>query len=140
MATLNPYLNFNGNAEDAFNHYKSVFGNEFNNLQRYKDMPFDSPEKEDGNRILHISLPIGKDSFLLGSDCPSSYPPAKFGDNCWISVNANSEAHAKSIFNGLSEGGKINMPLEKTFWADLFGMCVDKFGVGWMINFDAKTV
>lgn len=136
MATLNPYLNFNGNAEEAFNYYRSVFGNEFNNFQRFSDIPGGKPEGEDGRRILHVSLPVGNDSFLLGSDCPSNYPPVKFGDNCWISINAETAERAKNIFNGLSSGGKINMPLEKTFWAELFGMCVDKFGVGWMINYN----
>lgn len=138
MAQISPYINFNGNCEAAFNHYKSVFGGEFEYIGRFGEMPpGEKPlPEEEKNQIMHISLPISNGISLLGSDCPSSYGSMKFGDNVSISINAENAEEAKRLFDGLSAGGIIKMPLEKTFWAALFGMFEDKFGIHWMVNYD----
>ena len=137
MAAINPYLNFNGNAEQAFTHYKSVFGGEFAMVMRFKDVK-DNPQIDpsEAEKLMHIALPINQNSVLMGSDVPSHYPPVSFGSNFSISVSAGSEAETDKLFAGLSEGGKILMPLEKTFWGAYFGMCMDQFGVSWMVSFD----
>lgn len=138
MLTVNPYLNFNGNCEEAFTLYKSVLGGEFPSLARYREMPSEHPMSEsDGNKIMHISLQISNETTLMGSDCNEAFGPiATFGDNISISVNTDSEEEALRIFNGLSEGGIVKMPMEKTFWGAYFGMFIDKFGIHWMINYD----
>lgn len=138
MPTLNPYLTFDGNCEEAFNFYKSVFGGEFPYLGRFKDMPSKDPipdsEKE---KIMHVSLPISKECILMGSDSSAAFGKATvIGNNISLSVNAGSKAEADKLFNGLSGGGKITMPLNDTFWGAYFGMLTDKFGIHWMVNFD----
>jgi PhnB protein len=137
MPALNPYLNFNGNTEEAFNFYKSVFGGEFATIMRFKDNPPDykMPENE-SNKIMHIALPIGKGNVLMGSDVPDAYPKAIPGSNFSISMSADSEDEAKKLFDGLSPGGRVLMPLDKSFWGALFGMVTDKYGVSWMISYD----
>ena len=138
MATLNIYLNFNGNAEEAFNFYKSVFGGEFAFLQSMKDTPEAGKISEgDKDKIMHVSLPIGG-NILMGSDVLDSMPTAKFGTNSSISISPESEEEARKLFDGLSAGGQIGMPLEKMFWGALFGFFTDKFGVQWMVNYDIK--
>lgn len=141
MASVNVYLNFNGNCEEAFNFYKSVFGGEFPYLGRFKDMP----PSEDGikmpaeheNRIMHVSLPISKETMLMGSDTGGEWAPHfKQGNNFSISINADSKEEADRLFNGLSEGGKVTMPLNNTFWGDYFGMLEDKFGINWMMSYN----
>ncbi|MEO5571850.1 MAG: VOC family protein [Bacteroidia bacterium] len=138
MAQVNPYLIFNGNCEAAFNFYKTVFGGEFPYMGRFKEMP-PTPGKEvapeDAEKIMHVSLPISKETVLMGSDSTVESRVA-MGQNISISVNTESEEEAHKIFNGLSAGGKIIMPLEKTFWGALFGMFTDKFGINWMVNYD----
>ena len=139
MASINPYLNFDGNTEEVFQFYKTVFGGEFLIVQRFKDIPSDVPSPEaEGNRIMHISLPIGKGNTLMGSDRPSSFGPGTRGDNFYISVQADSEEEARRIFQALSESGKITMPLENAFWGALFGMLTDKYGIQWMVNYDQR--
>jgi PhnB protein len=138
MAAVNPYLMFNGNCEQAFLFYKSVFGGEFPYIGKYKDAPAEEGEvlsEEALNRIMHVSLPIGN-TILMGSDSHPRYGDVGFGDNFSISINTESTDEADRIFNGLSAGGKVEMPLEKTFWGAYFGMFKDKFGVNWMVNFD----
>ncbi|MEO6453202.1 MAG: VOC family protein [Ginsengibacter sp.] len=136
MATLNPYLNFNGNTEEVFNFYKSVFGGEFTMLQRFKDIPdADKMPAEEQEKIMHIALPIGG-NILMGTDVPSSRPPVTPGTNSSISISALSEEEAHKLFSGLSAGGTIDMPLEKMFWGALFGMFTDKYGIQWMVNYD----
>ena len=138
MATLNTYLNFNGNTEEAFVFYKSVFGGEFKMLQRMKDAPgADKLSQEEQQKIMHVALPIGG-NILMGTDVMESMPPATFGTNTSISVDTASEEEATNIFNGLAAGGQVTMPLQKTFWGALFGMLTDKFGVQWMFNYDYK--
>lgn len=139
--SLNPYLTFGGNCEEAFNFYRAVFGGNFTMLNRFKEMPPSpdmppSPESE-GERIMHVSLPIGGDSVLMGSDSSDAFGHATVvGNNFSMSVNAVSHDEADKLYNGLSEGGQTTMPMNKTFWGSYFGMLVDKFGVNWMISFD----
>jgi PhnB protein len=139
MATLNTYLNFNGNTEEAFNFYKSVFGGEFTTLQRFKDTPDAAtmPAKEQ-EKIMHVALPIGG-NVLMGTDVPETMEQVKFGTNSSISIDAASEDEANKLFNGLSAGGKISMPLEKMFWGAYFGFFIDKFGVQWMVNYNYSS-
>lgn len=136
MAALNPYLNFNGNAEEAFNFYKSVFGGEFPMMMRFKDVPSEYKMGEsDGEKIMHIALPIGQGTMLMGSDVPEAMGKAITGTNFYISVFTASEEEADKLFNGLSAGGQVIMALEKTFWGDYFGMLKDKFDIQWMVNY-----
>lgn len=141
MAAINPYLTFNGNCEEAFNFYKSVFGGEFPYLGRFNEMPAEYKIPEDqGEKIMHVSLPIGNGTVLMGSDNSKEYGEATIiGNNFSISLNTDSEDEAKRLFDALSAGGKVSMPLEKTFWGALFGMLVDKFGIQWMVNFDYEV-
>lgn len=138
MLSINPYLNFNGNCEEAFNFYKKVFGREFLSISRFKDAPAGGPpvSKEESEKVLHVSLPIGKSNFLMGSDCPGEWGKVTAGTNMHISLHPQSEDETESIFNALSVGGKITMPLQKMFWNAYFGMLTDKFGVQWMVNYD----
>ena len=142
MATsVNPYLIFNGNCEEAFLFYKSVFGGEFSFIGKFKDMPAGEPgscpevSEKDANRIMHVSLPIG-DTILMGSDSNEQSGDVAFGANFSVSINVESAGEGDRIFNGLSAGGDIYMPMGKTFWGAYFGMFKDKFGVSWMVNFD----
>ena len=144
MASVNVYLNYDGNCEEAFNFYKSVFGGEFGYVGRFKDMPPSEdgakaiPEEE-GNRIMHISLPISKETALMGSDTGGEWASSyKQGNNFSVSINADSKEEADRLFNGLSQGGHVAMPLADTFWGSYFGMLVDKFGVNWMMSFDGN--
>ena len=143
MATLNPWINFNGNAEEAFNFYKSVFGGEFSYIGRFKDMPpsTEGPKvsANEENRIMHITLPISKETSLMGSDTGGEWASDfKQGNNITISINADSKSEADKIFNGLSKDGQVRMPMADTFWGSYFGMLTDKFGINWMMSFDAK--
>lgn len=142
MASVNIYLTFNGNCEEAFNFYKSVFGGEFAFVGRFKDMPADPnhppiPDSEK-NKLMHISLPVSKETVLMGSDSSEAFGKVTVGTNFSISVNTSSEEEARKIFNGLAAGGKVTMPLDKTFWAPLFGMLTDKFGIQWMMSLEHK--
>ena len=141
MATINPYLIFNGNCEEAFLFYQSVFGGEFPYIGKFNDMPADAAgggtiSEEDKNKIMHISLPIGKDHVLMGSDSNEASGSVAIGSNVSISINAESKQEADKLFNGLSAGGSPFMPMSQTFWGAYFGMFVDKFGIHWMVNFD----
>ena len=138
MASINPYLTFAGNCEEAFTFYKSVFGGDFPYVGRFKDMPSENPIPEsEGNKIMHISLPISKETTLMGSDSSEAFGHATvMGNNVSISINADNEDEAKRLFDGLSAGGNVTMALNKTFWGALFGMFTDKFGIHWMVNYD----
>lgn len=140
MTSIQPYLNFRGNTEEVFNFYKSVFGGEFSTLQRFKDTPEgDKLSTSDQEKIMHISLPIGNNSILMATDILESMGQTIIlGTNFSISINTESEAETKKLFDLLSDGGKIEMPLEKTFWGAYFGMFTDKFGIQWMVNYDYK--
>jgi PhnB protein len=138
MATVNPYLNFNGNTEEAFNFYKSVFGGEFITLQRFKDTSeADKVPANDQDKIMHVALPIGQGNILMATDALESMGQKLVsGNNFSLSVDAGSEAEADKLFNALAAGGQVNMPLEKTFWGAYFGMLTDQFGIQWMVNYD----
>jgi len=138
MATINPYLNFDGNTEEAFNFYKSVFGGEFMALMRWKDAPeADKLPAGDREKVMHVSLPIGKGNVLMATDaCKSMGRPLTVGNNFYISISPESEEEADRLFNGLSAGGQVTMPLHKAFWGAYFGMFTDKFGIQWMVNYD----
>jgi PhnB protein len=137
MATINPYLNFAGNTEEAFNFYKSVFGGEFISLQRFKDTPEAGKVSEnEKNKIMHVALPVGKGNILMATDTLESMgQKLTVGNNFYISLEAESKQEAEKLFKGLSAGGKIEMPLEDAFWGAYFGMFTDKFGVKWMVNY-----
>lgn len=141
MAQVNPYLIFNGNCEEAFLFYQSVFGGEFPYMGRFKDMPAGDncppTSEEEANRIMHVSLPIG-DTILMGSDSTSQSGDAIIGTNISISINTVSKEEADRIYSGLATGGNDFMPMSKTFWGAYFGMLKDKFGINWMVNFDEK--
>ena len=138
MATINPYLNFPGTSEEAFNFYKSVFGGEFSSLQRFKDTPEkDKIPAHEQEKIMHISLPIGKENILMATDALASMGHTLTqGNNMHISVNTRSKQEANQLFNDLSAGGQVSVPLDKMFWGDYFGMLTDRFGIHWMINFN----
>lgn len=137
MASINPYLLFNGNCEEAFLFYQSVFGGEFPYIGRFKDSPDNGaiPEEE-LNRIMHINLPIGNGTILMGSDSHSASGDVAFGSNISLSINAASKEEANRIYEGLAQDGNAFMPMNQSFWGAYFGMLVDQFGIHWMVNFD----
>lgn len=140
---LQPYLTFDGNCEEAFNFYRSVFGNEFTYVGRFGEMPFQEglpviPE-EFSNRIMHIALPIYNDFILFGSDnMDGSCGGTKLivGNNISLSLQIETKEEAGTLFQALSQGGLVTVPLDKTFWNAYFGMFTDRFGINWMINVD----
>ena len=137
MKSINPYLTYDGDAESAFKLYESVFGTQISEIKRVKDMPADSPLfGGDENKIVHVRLPIGNDMTLMGSDFLNTQNQTFIkGNNIHISLDTNSEEAAAKIFNDLSENGTVNMPIGKTFWNSYFGMCVDPFGIQWMVSY-----
>ncbi len=140
MAQINPYINFNGNTEEAFNFYKSVFGGEFLSIMRFKDLsdPENPIEKEEENKIMHIALPIGK-NILMANDVPKSMGRVDENENrSKIAINAESREEADKLFNGLSKGGTVEMPIGDSSWGTYFGMFRDKYGIEWMVDFDPK--
>ncbi len=142
MAQINPYIHFNGNAEEAFTFYKSVFGGEFAMLVRFKEMPGDpgNPVNEnESDRIMHIALPIGKFNVLMASDVPAFMGQVNENENRnKISISTESKEEADKIFNGLSAGGKVEVPIADSPWGSYFGMFRDKYGIEWMVDFDPK--
>ncbi|HVG15230.1 MAG TPA: VOC family protein [Chitinophagaceae bacterium] len=140
MALINPWINFNGNAEEAFNFYKSVFGGEFAQVMRFKDISGpDFPVSEnEANKIMHIALPIGP-NILMANDVPESMGRVNENENrSKISISTESREEADRLFHGLSEGGSIEMPIGNSPWGSYFGMFRDKFGIEWMVDFDPK--
>ncbi len=140
MALINPHINFNGNAEEAFTFYKSVFGGEFAMVVRFKDMSnpeFPIPENE-ANKIMHIALPIGK-NVLMANDVPEILGRVNENENrSKISISAESKEEADKLFNGLSAGGQIEMPIADSPWGSYFGMFRDKYGIEWTVDFDKR--
>lgn len=137
MQNVDIYLHFNGNSEEAFLFYKSIFGGEFITAQRYKDIAgSDKMNPGDREKMMHISLKITSSTTLMASDNPeNNYSDLETGNNFHICIQAESEKEADKLFNELSKDGKIEMPMNKTFWGAYFGMCRDQFGIQWMINF-----
>jgi PhnB protein len=136
MTTVNPYLSFNGNCEEAFNFYKSIFQSEFQFLGRYKDVPGADRKKFtiSDDKIMHISLPIGGGTVLMGCD---SAEPTTVGNSISLSISTDTKESADDIFNGLSIGGQVLMPLADTFWGSYFGGVIDRFGIRWTVSFDS---
>ena len=131
------YLNFDGNAEEAFEFYKSVFGRELAGAVRFKDMPMEgfTIPAEDENKMMHIALPITDDSILMATDVvPSMGQELKVGNNVYVSLHPESREEADRLFNGLSAGGDVEMPMGEQVWGDYYGSFTDRFGVKWMIN------
>ncbi|MBT3210132.1 MAG: VOC family protein [Bacteroidetes bacterium] len=142
MTTVNTYLTFNGNCEEAFNFYKAAFGGDFAFIGKFKDMPQTDPncklEESELNKIMHIALPVGN-TMLMGSDAGGEWAEGvKVGTNFSVSINTDSKDEADRLFNALSAGGKVLMPMNKTFWDSYFGMFSDKFNIQWMVSFDAN--
>ena len=139
MASINPHINFNGNAEEAFNFYRSVFGGEFSRLVRFKDlagpeMPVSGKEE---NKIMHIALPVGKYNSLMGNDVPEFMGRTNENENrSKIVIRAESKEEADKLFNGLSAEGQIEMPIADSPWGSYFGMFRDKYGIEWMVDFN----
>jgi len=140
MPAFNPYLNFNGNTEEAFNFYKSVFGGEFITVIRFKDTPeAGRVPAADKEKIMHVALPIGKGNVLMATDALESMGhKLHTGNNFSISISTESREEADTLYRKLSSGGKIEMPLGDTFWGAYFGMFADKFGIQWMVSYDYK--
>ncbi len=138
MTRLHTYLNFAGNAEEAFDFYRSIFGGEFSSVVRFKDLPMEgvSIPEEDQGKIMHIALPIGKDDILMASDTLRSLGHELVqGNNAYVSVHPESKEEADRIFSTLSEGAEIEMPMGDQAWGDYYGALKDKFGVMWMVNY-----
>jgi PhnB protein len=144
MAKVNTYLNFRRNTEEAFNFYKSVFGGEFTDLQKFSDIPQADGmlpiADNDKNLIMHVALNLPGGHTLMGTDAPESMGfKLTFGNNVYISLSPDSRDETKRLFNSLSQGGKITMEMQDTFWGAYYGSCTDKYGVQWMFNFDEKS-
>ena len=144
MAQINPHILFKGNTLDAFEFYRSVFGGSLTQIIRFKDLPHNEnqeiPENE-GNKIINITLPIGKSTQLMGSDVAEVFMDQELitGNRYTIVINADSREEADHLFNGLSDGGVIEFPLNDSFWGSYFGMFADKFGIQWLIEFKLKS-
>lgn len=141
MATVNTYLNFNGNCEEAFNFYKSIFGGEFTYIGRFREIPKGNSYKvleADKDKIMHVGLSIGN-TILMGCDTSGDWASTFVqGNNFSVSINPENKEEADRLFAELSIDGHITMPMEKTFWGAYFGMFTDKFGINWMINLEIK--
>ena len=139
MAQVNAYFTFNGNCEAAFDFYKSVFGGEYKTITKFGDMPptpgHEIPDSAK-EKIMHVALPISKETILMGSDANPNFGEVSIGQNISMSVNAESKEEADKVFTNLADGGQITMPIADTFWGAYFGMFIDKFGFTWMVNYD----
>jgi len=138
LAKINVYLNFDGTTEEAFLFYKSVFGGEFFQLQCFKDTPgvvgLSAGQQE---KIMHIALPVGENLVLHATDAMASMGhPLTVGNQFSLMIEASSKAEAEKLFNGLSMGGNVTMPLHDEFWGAYYGQFTDRFGFQWMVNFD----
>lgn len=141
MTTVNVYLTFDGDCKKAFDFYKSAFGGDFSYVGKFSEMPeqegMPPVSERDKDKIMHISLPISKETTLMGSDTGGEWARGFMkGNNFSVSVNTDKKEEADRLFKELSAGGRQTMPMEKTFWGSYFGMLTDKFGISWMISFD----
>ncbi|HEY5407030.1 MAG TPA: VOC family protein [Ginsengibacter sp.] len=141
MTTINPYLYFNGNCEEAFNFYKSVFNSEFKYIGRYKDVPQTDKHifQEQDNNIMHVSLPISRETTLMGSDNKELYKQTVSTNNFSLSINTDKKEEADRLFQKLSEGGKVKVTMNDTFWGSYYGIVTDRFGINWKISFELNT-
>ncbi|MCO5946666.1 VOC family protein [Mucilaginibacter flavidus] len=139
MRAINPWINFNGNAEEAFTFYKSVFGGEFAKIVRFKELASDEfqiPENE-ADKLMHIALPIGQNNVLIANDVPEFMGRVSENENrSKIAISAESREEAERLFNGLSAGGDIEGPIGDSPWGSYAGMFRDKYGIEWIVDFD----
>jgi PhnB protein len=143
MTTVNIYLTFNGNCEEAFRFYRSVFGGEFEYIGKYGEMPpqQDIPlvSERDKDKVMHVTLPISKETMLMGNDSlGEAESPTVTGNNFTISIRTDTKEEADRLFNKLSEGGQVTLPMRETFWGSYYGMITDKFGIHWKMNVDLR--
>jgi PhnB protein len=143
MATqISPYLTFNGNCEEAFNYYRSVFGGEFIHVMRLKDAPSapgaPSLSEKDGNLVMNVALPINENTVLMGSDAHPMFGPVQFGKNVTMATEADTKEQADRLYTMLADGGKAHMPMADMFWGSYWGMVEDKFGFNWMVSYTKK--
>ena len=139
MAVINPHINFNGNAEEAFNFYRSIFGGEFSKVIRFKELGNPNIPEKEGNKIMHIALPIGTTNMLMANDVPEFMGRTNENENrSKIAISADSKEEADKLFNGLSAGGTVEMPIADSPWGSYFGMFRDKYGIEWMVDFAQK--
>lgn len=144
MKAVNIYLTYNGNCKEAFDFYKSVLGGEYSHFNTFGEMPqqegMPPVKEEDKNKVMHVSLPIGEHTVLMGSDTGGEWAKSfKQGNNFSVSVSTDKKEEADRIFKELSKGGTVMMPMENTFWGSYFGMFTDKFGINWMVSFDEAS-
>ena len=138
MTKFNVYLNFAGQTEEAFNFYRSVFGGELTPIVRFRDMPMEgvSIPPADENKVMHVGLPVGDGNMLMATDTLESLGQQLVqGNNVYISVHPDSKTEADRIFQALSDGGSVEMPMADQVWGDYYGSCQDRFDVHWMVNF-----
>lgn len=140
MATVNSYIYFNGNCEEAFNFYKTVFQKDFSYLGRYKDVPQTDRQifRETDEKIMHVSLPISKETVLMGADNTDALIELSPYNNFSLIVHADEKQEADRLFDELSNGGQIKLPMNLTFWGSYYGICIDKFGIMWKITIEAS--
>lgn len=140
MATVNPYIYFNGNCEEAFNFYKTVFQKDFTYIGRYKDVPSTDRQvfQETDEKIMHVSLPISQKTVLMGADNTEAYNELLAFSNFSLIVHTDEKEEADRLFNELSNGGQIKMPMNLTFWGSYYGICIDKFGIMWKLTIEAE--
>ena len=144
MSSVHIYLTFDGNCEEAFSMYRSIFGGDYASISRFGEMPPQEgmpPVPEDQlEKIMHVSLPIGEHSLLMGSDTGGDWGKKhQPGNNFSISVDADSKEQADQYFSKLAEGGQVIMGINNTFWGSYFGMLTDRFGISWMVSFDTSN-
>jgi PhnB protein len=140
MKAVSPYLNFAGNTEDAFNFYRSVFGGEFTSVTRFRD--FGNPmgvAEADLDKIANIGLALGPNCILMGTDVVEGWRPLEVGNNVYITLETDSGDEADRLFDTLSEGGNVEMPLDRTMWAEKYGVCADRFGIQWMVMYTGSV-
>ncbi|MCA9954939.1 MAG: VOC family protein [Anaerolineales bacterium] len=142
MTTITAYVNYNGNCEEAFNFYANIFEGSSLSFDRFSSMPdADQMPESDQNKIMHAALTLGNRGLIMGSDVVQGMSgEVVFGNNFGLTLQPDSEEEAIRLFNALSAGGTVTMPLEKTFWNATFGMFIDKFGINWMVNYDHPQV
>ena len=140
MTTLNPYVYFNGNCEDAFNFYKSVFRQEFTYIGRYKDVPKTDRQifAEGEEKIMHVTLPISTETTLMGADNIEAYKEAITYSSFSLIIHTDSKEEADRLFNELSDNGQVKLPMNLTFWGSYYGICIDKFGISWKITLGSE--
>ena len=138
MAAVNAYINFDGNCGKAFDFYKSVFGGEFQARMSFGEAPGMDVPAAQKDKLMHVALPIGKNTVLMGSDWSPQFGPMERGNSFALSVNADSQAEADKVFKALSDGGQVTMPIGIAFWGAYFGMCTDQFGIKWLVNCEMK--